>query len=380
MKINVIIDGSFLMYKNVFILQKIRRINQDLLELLENDLKKIRKSLPFDNIFFVSDSKESNWRKILYKEYKGKRKKDDSIDWQSVYDIYNQFKDKVKKQRNIKFLELSGLEGDDFISYIIKEYNKKGYSNLIVASDRDLNQLLTHNIKEKWLNFQWNYKFNDERVYLPENYQLVINEISNNMNENLFDLNVDSEFVEYIENLVSRTKTKIVTSEEICVTKILQGDSGDNIPTCIKIKDGKVNPNGRGIGESGAQKIYKLYKEIHPEKIDLDSDVFINNLADIIIFNKKIKDNTAKDVIINQLKFNRKMIFLDSKYMPESIYQNMKEYFKSIDNRVIEYEPEDLEQKLDDDDFFAEEKDFLPEQFNKENNNEKFDPDDFWEL
>ena len=42
---------------------------------------------------------------------------------------------------------------------------------------------------------------------------------------------------------------------------MIQGDSGDNIPTCVKCKDGKMNPEGRGIGKDGAATVYKLYKE-----------------------------------------------------------------------------------------------------------------------
>ena len=76
MKVNIIIDGNYLLYKDVFILKKLRRIKQDLSELLMNDFKKLSKSFSFDNIYFVSDSREGNWRKMEYKEYIEFRKHD----------------------------------------------------------------------------------------------------------------------------------------------------------------------------------------------------------------------------------------------------------------------------------------------------------------
>ena len=198
MKVSLIIDGNFLLYKNVFILKNINRVKQDLKELLINDIKKLTTAFHFDNIYFVSDSKEGNWRKQIYKEYKGNRSKDENIDWEFVYKTYLEFKDEIKNKRNIKFLELGGLEGDDLIAHTVFENNKKGNSNVIVASDIDINQVLTFDLNKKYINIQWNYKFSDERVYLPENYQLIINELSNSSNDNIFELDNSSDFVKYL--------------------------------------------------------------------------------------------------------------------------------------------------------------------------------------
>ncbi|NPV13141.1 MAG: hypothetical protein HPY57_15345 [Ignavibacteria bacterium] len=377
MKVNLILDSSYILYKNVFILKKLHRIKQDLADLLMNDFNKLTKSFAFDNIYFVSDSKQGNWRKLIYKEYKGNRKRDDSIDWDFVYQVFEEFKEKIRNKKNIKSLELVGLEGDDFIGYIVRKSNEKGYSNVILGSDRDLNQLIKYDLNKKFINIQWNYKFSDERIYLPENYQLVIEELSNSVNENIFELDNSSDFVKYIDNLINKTKTKTVVAEEIMFCKILEGDNADNIPSVIQIKDGKVDENGRGIGRDGAATIYKLYKEIHPKPIDIDSDEFVENLSDIIIYHKKIKDITAKDIIKKNIIFNRKLVILDPKYMPQVTYENMKNFFNEVDNRVIKYEPEDLEAKLEEDNFFEEK---IPKQFNLESDGEVFNPDSFWEL
>lgn len=381
MRVNLCIDSNYLLYKNVFILKKLRRIKEDLSDLLMNDFNKLSKSFTFDNIYFVSDSKQGNWRKLIYKEYKGKREKDESVDWDFVYKTFEEFKEKIAKKKNIKSLELVGLEADDFIGHIVRESNKKGYSNVILSSDRDLNQLVKYDLSKKYINIQWNYKFSDERIYLPENYQLVIEELSNSINENIFELDNSSDFVKYIDNLINRTKTKTVTAEEILFCKILEGDDGDNIPSVIHLKEGKVDNEGRGIGKDGATTIYKLYKEIHPETINIDSEEFVNNLSDVVIYHKKIKDVRAKDILKQNIIFNRGLIVLDPKYMPKVTYENMKSFFEEVENRVIEYETEDSEVKLEEDDFFNEKsKEIIPEQFNMESDGKFFDPDAFWEI
>ncbi len=380
MRTAIIIDGNYLLYKNVFILKNIKRIKQDLDELMFNDFKKLTKRFHFDDIYFVSDSKEGNWRKILYKEYKGKRVKDETIDWNFVFDSYEKFKQKIYKLRNVKTFELPGLESDDFISYIVKKQNNSGTSFVILSSDGDLQQLINYDINKKYINIQWNYKFNDERIYLPSNYQLMMDYLSKNMNENIFELDNSADFIKFIEDLINKTKVKSIVQEEIVFCKMIEGDKGDNIPTCIKMKDGEINKDGRGIGKQGAKTLYNLYKEVYPNEIDLNSDIFIDQLVKIISYSKKIKNSIIEEQLKANLIFNRKMVLLDTRYMPVIVKNNLENHYLSVINNKIEYDIENLEQKLDEDDFFNDFDDNIPEEFSLENSGETFNPDSFWDL
>lgn len=380
MRTAIIIDGNYLLYKNVFILKNIKRIKQDLDELMFNDFKKLTKRFHFDDIYFVSDSKEGNWRKMFYKEYKGKRVKDETIDWNFVFDSYEKFKQKIYKLRNVKTFELPGLESDDFISYIVKNQNKNGTSFVILSSDGDLQQLINYDINKKYINIQWNYKFNDERIYLPSNYQLMIDYLSKNMNENIFELDNSADFIKFIEDLINKTKVKSIVQEEIVFCKMIEGDKGDNIPTCIKLKDGQINEDGRGIGKDGAKTLYNLYKEVYPNEIDLNSDIFIDQLVKIISYSKKIKNSIIEEQLKANLIFNRKMVLLDTRYMPVIVKNNLENHYLSVINNKIVYDIENLEQKLDDDDFFNDFDDNIPEEFSLENSGETFNPDSFWDL
>jgi len=142
--------------------------------------------------------------------------------------------------------------------------------------------------------------------------------------------------------------------------------------------------NGRGIGKSGAETVYKYYKEMYPNDIDFKSNEFIENLIDVVFYHKKIKQNEAREVIRKNAIFNIKMMVLDPEYMPKMVYENMAEYYTEVKNKVVEYKVEDLNEKLEDDGYFDEVEEDIPEQFRideiEDNTDEVFNPDEFWEL
>ena len=370
-KVNLVIDSSYLLYKNVFILKKLRAL-PDLLDLLERDFNTLSKAFTFDNVYFASDSRESNWRKLIYKEYKGKRKKDTDIDWDFVFKTYDEFKERLSLRNNVKLLEYSGLEGDDFIAYIVNKSNKKGYSNIIIASDGDLQQLLTFDLNKNYINIQWNYRFSDQRLYLPKNYQLFLEQLNNSENNDIFSLDNDTEFYQFIMNLIQKTKIADVIQEQIIFEKIVQGDTSDNIISVIKIKNGVYDETGRGIGKDGAKSVYKLYKEIHPEPIVVDSDDFVKKLVDVVVYYKKIKNPSLelKRKVKENIIFNRMLITLDTQYMPDQIFESLKTHFKLIDN-LVKQNPiiEEAEESFED----------IDENF-RIDETEDFDPDSYWEI
>ena len=371
-KVNLIIDGNYLLMKNLFILKKLRAIS-DLEDLLIRDYNNLSKSFPYNMIYFVSDSKEFNWRKQEFVQYKGQRKKDDTIDWKFVFETYDKFKTFLKTKRKLKVLEYPGLEGDDFISHIVKTSNKDNYSNIIIASDKDLQQLLNFDLNKNQINIQWNYRFSDERLYLPENYQLILKQLDENVSDNIFNLSNDAEFSNFIKSLIKKTKTKSINTEQMLFIKIVQGDASDNIPSILKTKNGKIDINGRGIGEKGGETVYKIYKKMYPEKIDFKSDIFINNLTDVIFYYKKMKSpsESDKNLVKKNIKFNLKLITLDSSYIPKKIYENMiNHYDKILNEEYVEIETKETKDSL------KEKDDFL---FSSPTNDE-FNPDEYWEL
>jgi 5'-3' exonuclease len=315
MKCSLIIDGNYLLNKDVFILFGMRSLYSDLANLLRKDLQTLIKKHSFDSVYFVSDSK-LRWRQQFYKEYKQNRKPDESIDWNFVYTEYNKFKQEIKEMSNLHSHEVDWLEGDDLISYIVNENNKNGVSNLIIAADGDIHQKVEFNLDLQYINVMYNYKFSDERTYWPKNYNIFLKEMYKTVGSTLFDMSDDTEFLTFLEDLEFKTKVKEVSPEETLFCKMISGDKKDNVPSAY-IK------NDRGIGDTGSLSIYRLYKETNQENIDFDSDIFINRLTELISYSKKITEQDVIDEVKERLIRNRKLLKLDENYLPLELKEQM---------------------------------------------------------
>jgi len=324
-KVNLCIDGNYILYKCVFILRQTRSIDGDLEDLLHIEFNKMIRSYEFDNIYFVSDMGAS-WRKDLFTTYKEGRKKDDKIDWENVFNIFDSFKDELEARNDVNMYQLKKVEGDDIIAYIVNQSNNIGYSNIIIASDKDLHQLLKFDLNNNYINVMWNFKTSDERTYLPENYQIFFDSIESTSSGefDLFEENdFDGDFINFLEGLATRTKSFEINNEEALFTKIVSGDNSDKIPSIFK-------RNGRGYGEKGAAKVYKMYKDIYTEPIDFNGDDFLRKLVGVVAYDKKFDDNTEKKVVYLNAKDNRLLIKLDEIYMPGYLYGLMKNKIEII--------------------------------------------------
>lgn len=318
MKLNLVIDGNYLLNKDVFILFGERTLYSDLPILLRKDIDKLLKMYQFDDIYFVADSKK-RWRSKIYEQYKKNRTPNDKIDWDEVYQIYDDFKEYLKSKPNIHFYEIDWAEGDDLIAYIVNESNKKGTSNFIMASDNDIQQFLRFDLGLKYINIIYNYKISDQKTYLPKNYKVFVNEVLYKSRPSLFDMNNDIEFADFIDHLIGKTKITEIDNEELLFCKLITGDKKDNIPS-VYVKKPKIeSEKGRGIGKAGGLSIYKLYKETNNNFINFDDDTFIDKSTDIVSFSKKVTDTEQINLIRENLKLNRKLIVLTDKYVPSKL-------------------------------------------------------------
>ena len=78
-------------------------------------------------------------------------------------------------------------------------------TNVIVSADCDLNQLLMYDLDKSCLNIQWNNKYSDERLYLPQNYQLLFDKLENQMIDDIFTVDNSNDFLKYINSLIQNT-------------------------------------------------------------------------------------------------------------------------------------------------------------------------------
>ena len=317
MKVNLIIDGNFLLSKLVFTLHKHNLLFGELERALESAVSNYRKWYPFDNVYLVSDSREKSWRKDYLDNYKGTRKKDSDIDWEFVYSTYINFKESKKKQ--ITVLEAPRIEGDDFIAYVVEKTNLEGQSNIIVSNDYDIKQIVNYSLDPLTINIMTNEMFNKEKLFLPKNYQLFIDRVFKLPNDDIFNLNDNNEFITLLERFIDKYEVHEINSIESLIVKIISGDSSDNIGSVwSQTKNGRK----RGIGQAGAQSIYDLYITEFGE-IDLNDEDLYENIADLICEKKKL-GKTQIDSIVDNIKGNFRLIDLRISKLPLDIIEKME--------------------------------------------------------
>jgi len=322
MVLNCIIDGNYILSRLVFTLHKNNLLYGALTQSLENTITNYKKLYPFSNVYLVSDSKEKSWRKSLNSNYKANRKKDSDIDWAFVYKAYDEFKQNLK---GTKLLESPTIEGDDWISFLVQKTNDMNQSNFIVSNDHDIKQLIKFNLDSEWINFMSNEMYNQEKIFLPKNYQIFLNKISQKNNNDIFDLNDNSEFLSLMNRFVNRYQLSEISNLESLLIKIISGDTSDNIQSVYQTnKSGKV----RGIGPKGAYSIYESYISEFGDPSLQDPDLF-ENIADLICEKKKISKTNIEN-IVGRIQDNMKLIDLRIDNFPDEIVNTMIKVYNNI--------------------------------------------------
>ncbi len=312
---DLIIDGNYILSKLVFTLHKNNLLYGALHLSMEKAIDNYRKWYPFANIYLVSDSKEKSWRKKIIGNYKSTRKKDSDIDWEFVYNTYSEFKSELV---GIKVLEAPHVEGDDWISFLCEMANSSNRSTVIISNDYDIKQLVKFGIDPLWINIMSNEMYNREKLFLPKNYQIFLNKISKLPNDDIFNLNDNSEFISLMDKFIKKYEINEVDSTECLIIKLISGDKSDNISSAwSQVKNGKK----RGIGQKGAKSIYDDYLIEFGEINFKDPDLY-ENIADLICEKKKIS-KTQIDSIVDNIKSNVRLIDLSIKNIPTDIVDKM---------------------------------------------------------
>lgn len=316
---DLIIDGNFLLSKLVFTLHKNNLLFGALHKSLENAISNYRKWYPFANVYLVSDSKEKSWRKKLTVNYKATRKKDSDIDWNFVYTAYGEFKESLT---GVRVLEAPHIEGDDWISFLTTKANSEGRSTIIVSNDYDIKQIVRFSLEPLWMNIMSNEMYNKEKLFMPKNYQLFINKVSKLSNDDIFNLNDNSEFLKLMDRFLTKYEIFEIDSTESLIIKLISGDKSDNIGSAwSQTKNGKK----RGIGEKGAKTIYDEYLKEFGEVSLTDPDLY-ENIADLICERKKVSKTQIESIVENLIE-NVKLIDLRLENIPEEIVTKMEQKY-----------------------------------------------------
>jgi len=321
MTTDLIIDGNYILSKSVFVLHKNNLLFGGLHKALEATINNYRKWYPFANVYMVSDSREKSWRKELLPEYKGQRKSDSEIDWQFVYQAYGEFKNNLK---GIKILEAPSIEGDDWITFLAHKANEQKKSTVIVSNDYDIKQLIQFRLDPLTINIMTNEMSGKEKIFLPKNYLTFLNKVNRLPNNDIFALNDNSEFLKLLDRFINKYEIIEIDPVEALFTKIVSGDTSDNISSVWKVtKNGK----SRGIGAKGAKSFFTQYLSEFGDVNFNDPDIF-ENIADLICEKKNLPKSTMGSIVMN-LSDNMKLIDLTLSNLPKEILEKMNTIYEN---------------------------------------------------
>lgn len=320
---NLIIDLNYILMKNVFTLIKTNTLYGDFHKALTNNILKYSDMFNC-KVHIVSDSRQKSWRKEMLDSYKGTRVKDETIDWNWIFKEFEYFKDNIHETIECKVYQANRIEGDDWIMALVKKHNKMKESNIVISSDKDLQQLLAYKI-DSWINIQIDDKSGSERIYVPEGYKLYLNSIEEDSNDDPFNLSASSgKWVEQLNKVIKSYSLEEINPYQLLFTKIVKGDSGDNIKSIYTklTKTGKT----QGIGDAGAEKIWKMYNVDYGDVFNTKEDILKERIIESIEVVQKVKlDDIVKTLISKRIDENISLIELHYRHYPEDILDEILE-------------------------------------------------------
>lgn len=82
-----------------------------------------------------------SWRKLFYPAYKANRKKDESIPWESIFNVYHDIMETMKSHSDFHVMKVDKAEADDIIAVLSQYFKAKGQTVWVLSSDKDFIQI-----------------------------------------------------------------------------------------------------------------------------------------------------------------------------------------------------------------------------------------------
>jgi len=344
MRYTMIIDGNYFLFKTLYV-----TANSDS-GILSNDqdvemyIRKLATDLAYqirmvegfvDDVVWTLDSR--SWRKDFYPQadYKGTRKQNSNLNWENFTKATESFK-KILASKGVTISQIPGAEGDDLIYAWNTECLAAGKSTLILTGDRDLLQLVGRNESDDAHSIM--YSPAHKKLYLPSGHS------------DWMQAEAPSDFFEAIKSTVSASnqakkmadaiskkgKSQLIEVDPDMVkfTKVLTGDSGDNVPPAYSYTKTSKSGTTRTYGVTDNKAILvldefvKKHGQLNP--MFLHSEEHITDLARILVRVVNAKHMSLEQIIGN-IKINTAMMVLDSRTIPEEILDAM---FSHVESKI----------------------------------------------
>lgn len=319
-KCTLLIDGNWLLQSRMAVMmdQFDKTKTKHELEISQNELIErmtrsiiiiLNKFRDIDNFILIQDG--GSWRNQLQipsqlgEKYKGNREHAVEIDWNYIFSALNKLSTLCKDQ-NITTSQLLNAEGDDWMWYWSRKLNSEGTNCIIWSSDNDLKQLVQVD------NGAFTAWYNDKHGLF---FHKDLNDSQEEIDVDFFlNTNYKSPL---LESLQKNSQYSFIDPDDIILSKIICGDSGDNIKSVIK-----VEKNGRRYGVSN-----KDWCSIR-KNLRIDSfPLFLQKIDDVVIELINLKKfscyNLDKSLIREMIDYNIKLVWLHEQVIPETVVQGM---------------------------------------------------------
>lgn len=348
MKAALLIDGNFITYRTVSVVQP----NSDTKIRVDSDEDKamfIRKIAIdfcsqvrlfdglFDQVVWTIDKK--SWRKTYFpeSEYKANRVVDETINWENVSAIRDEFLD-IMKQNGVCVSVVEGAEGDDLICEWSKYLQSKRKPSIILSGDNDLNQLVYFDN----ISYCIQYSPITSKLYgAPGFGDWLSSAVNDEKNIDIFNITRPSKTADKIllHDIVRQKKLTVVevNTLEFIFKKVLTGDAGDNVKPAFNYT--KPNKSGKvinhGISDGKAEKIVEEYKSNEELKIeDLYGNEYTEELAKITYKIMKAEGIMPVHKIAQNIKMNAILVALNNLSIPKQVVESIKaDIISNEDNR-----------------------------------------------
>jgi len=382
-KSTLIIDGNYFIFSRLFVLPRPKSIpglpdekfmsNEKERGMLMRKLSidfasEIRKlSYIVDKIVFTMDSK--SWRKDFFPDsgYKANREYDDTIDWNGIKEVTDDFLNLLEK-RGVIVSRVAGAEGDDLIFAWVTQLNSVGDSCVIWSGDKDLIQLVNYNRSTDAYTLWYDNTRNRFASYpgfkkwleTKESSKDEVDIFSPSANFYLMD-QVKTE----IKQFISKNSLEVVEifCDDFVLEKILTGDKSDNIPSVYE-KPSKTGTRSFRVNDTKAKRIVEDFKKRHKRfsAVYLFEDDFKEEICGLV--SREMKVTGKLDEIKKNLETNTKLILLHVATIPDAIQKSM---FDFIQEKTSVYSPVSISELSNKDKFLVGTKYIDPDYNKKEN-------------
>lgn len=346
---NVTIDMNNMLFRSMHVLSGFGgskytfESEKELAELMRKitmDMTYLIRLINPSRVIFAVDDK--SWRKGIKIEenegYKGHRKHSDSINWDNIFAILDEFLEIVENHGMI-VTKIKSAEADDIIALWRDEllYNQEQHV-IAISGDEDIRQLVKSHITKSGKKI-FSTVFNPfmqgknaaRKLYVPEGEfieWLNTEDVVDIWNMSA-SIDIDKGDFRRIRD-TEKVRIEEVNGNLIAMRKVFCGDDGDNIPAMYTWMSETANGTPKELRLTNS-KFEKILEDLQntPDEI-INHNTLLERKDKIFAAIKKISKQTPNFKIEDRLNRQIKLVVLDKTLFPTSILTEFDELKESL--------------------------------------------------